>query len=93
MALGTACVTPAVVEIALGDNAKGADGREHPAFRTVDLVHAIAVSHRAALTSAWEVEVLREHVARVTIACMVAFAAPAAAAAVSVAEVVAFAVI
>jgi hypothetical protein len=43
----------------------------------VDLT--IAFSDRPALTSARQVEVLREHIAGVTIACMVAFAAPAAA--------------
>jgi hypothetical protein len=81
------------VENALGDNAKAADGREHTAFRTVDFVHAIAFSHWPALTSARQVEVLREHVARVTIGRMIAFAAPATAAAAPFADVVAVAVI
>jgi hypothetical protein len=35
----------AVMEIALRDDAKGADGGKHPAFGAVDLVHAISVSH------------------------------------------------
>ena len=81
------------MEIALGHDAKGTDGGEYAAFSAVDLVHAIAVSYRAALTSARQVEILREHVARITVGWLVAFAAPAAAAAVSVAEVAAFAVI
>ena len=73
------------------DDAKGADGGEHPAFGAVDLVHAIAFSHRPALTAAWQVEVLREHVARVAIGRLIAFAAAATATAASVAEVVAVA--
>lgn len=81
------------MEIALGHDTKGTNGGEYPTLRAVDLVHAIALSHWTALTSARQVEVLREHVARITVGCLVAFAAPAAAAAVSVAEVVAFAVI
>ena len=93
MPLGLASIVAAIVEITFGDAAEGADGREHPAFGAVYLVHAIAVSHRPTLTAKWQVEVLREHVAWVTIGCMIAFAAPTAAAAVSVAEVVAIAVI
>jgi hypothetical protein len=52
----------------------------------------IAVSNWPTLTATWQVEVLREHVARVRIGRMIAFAAPTAVAAVSVAEVVAIAV-
>jgi hypothetical protein len=91
--LGFASVVAAVVKIAFGDDAEGADGGEHPAFGAVNFVHVIAVSHWPTLTATWQVEVLREHVARVTIGRMIAFAAPTAAAAVSVAEVVAIAVI
>ena len=46
MALGSACVIAAVVEIVLGHDAKGADGGKHPAFGAVYLVDAIALSHR-----------------------------------------------
>jgi hypothetical protein len=67
VALGLASVLPGVVEIALGDNAERADGGEHPAFRAVDLVHTIAFSHRPALTSARQVEILRKHVTGVAI--------------------------
>lgn len=93
MALGSTGVLPAIVQIALGHDAKGTDGGEHATFSAADLVHAIAVSYGAALTSARQVDVLREHVARITVGCLVAFAAPAATAAVSVADVVEFAVI
>lgn len=41
MPLGLSSVVAAVMEIALGDDAKGANGREHAPFRPVDLVHAI----------------------------------------------------
>jgi hypothetical protein len=88
MSLGLASVVAAVVEIAFSDDPEGPDGGEHPAVGAVDLVHAIAVSHWPALTSTWQVEVLREHVARVAIGRMIAFAAPATAPAVAVAEVV-----
>jgi hypothetical protein len=93
VALGLASVVAAIVEVAFGDDAESADGGERPAFGAVDLVDAIAVSHWPTLMATWQVEIPREHVARVTIGCMVAFAAPAAAAAVSVAEVVSIAVI
>jgi hypothetical protein len=47
---------------------------------------------RPALTTAWQFEVLREHLARVAIGRRIAFAAPAAATAAPVSEVVAVAV-
>jgi hypothetical protein len=93
VALGSTGVLPAIVQIALAHDAKGTDGGEHATFSAVDLVHAIAVSYGAALASARQVEVLREHVARIMVGSLGAFAAPAATAAVSVAEVAAFAVI
>ena len=83
-------VAAAVAEIALRDNAKGADGGEHSALGAVDLVHAIALPRWPALTAAWQVQVPREHIARLAIGHVIAFAAPAAA---SVAEVVVIAVI
>jgi hypothetical protein len=91
--LGLASVVAAVVEITFGDNPEGADGGEHPAFGAVDVVYAIPVSHWPTLTATRQVEVSREHVAWVTIGFMIEFATPTAAAAVSVAEVVAIAVI
>jgi hypothetical protein len=93
VALRLASVVSAVMEIALRDDAKGADGGKRPAFGPVDLVHAIPVSHWPTLTATWQVEVLREHIAGVTIGFMIAVAVPTAAASVSVAEVVAIAVI
>jgi hypothetical protein len=92
VALRLASVVAAVVEIAFGDDAEGADAGEHPAFGTANFVHSDAVSNWPTLTATWQVEVLREHVARVTIGRTIAFAAPTAVAAVSVAEVVAIAV-
>jgi hypothetical protein len=53
VALSLASVVAAVVEIGLRDDAKGADGREHPAFGAVDLVHAIAFSHQPTRTGTW----------------------------------------
>jgi hypothetical protein len=93
VALGLASVVATVVEIAFGDDAEGADGGERPALGAVDLIHAIAVSHWPTLTATWQIEVLREHIARVAMGRRIAFAAPATAAAVSVAEVVVIAVI
>jgi hypothetical protein len=49
--LGSASVVSAVVEIAFGDDAEGADGGEYPAFLTVDFVHAISVSHGPTVTA------------------------------------------
>jgi len=86
-------VPAAVVEIALGYHTKSADGGKHLAFGAVDLVHPIAFSHGPTLTSSWQVEILREHISRVAIGRMIAFAAPATAAAAPVAEVVAVAII
>jgi hypothetical protein len=70
----------AVVKIGLGNDSKGADSGEHPAFRAVDLVHTIAFSHRLALTSARQVEIFREHISwvsilrRITVAARIATA-------------------
>ena len=60
VALGSAGVLAAVLEIAFGHDTEGADGGEHSALGAVDLVHAVAFSHRAALTSVRQVEILRE---------------------------------
>jgi hypothetical protein len=89
VALGSASVLAAVVEIAFRHDSERTDGGEHAAFRAVDLVHAIALSHRPALASPRQVEILCEHIARVAIGGMTAFAAPATAASAAVVEVVA----
>ena len=60
-------VVAEVVEIAFGNDAKRADGRQRAALGAVDLVDAVALANRPALASARQVEVLREHVARVTV--------------------------
>jgi hypothetical protein len=52
VALGSAGVLAAIVQIALGHDAKGTDGGEHAAFSAVNLVHAIAFSDWLALTPA-----------------------------------------
>jgi hypothetical protein len=93
VAQGLTRVALPVLEIPLRDDAKRADGGEHPAFSAVDLVHAIAFSNRPTVTPARQGQVVHEHIARVTIGHMIAFAAPATAAAVAVAEVVANTVI
>jgi hypothetical protein len=75
------------MEIVLGHNAKGADGGEHPAFRAVDLVQAVAFAHRPALTSSWKVEIPREHISRVAMVHMIALAGTTAAAAATIADI------
>jgi hypothetical protein len=91
--LGSAAVLATIVEIALGHDAEGTNGGEHAALGAVDLVSAIAFSNWPALTATWQVEIFREHIARVTSDRMIAVAASTAAARVSVAGVVAIAVI
>jgi hypothetical protein len=81
------------MEIALGNDAKGADGGEHPALRPVDLVNAIALSYRPPLTPARQVEILREDISRVAIVHMIAVTGSATAAAARIATVAAVAVI
>jgi hypothetical protein len=66
------------VEIAFGDDAEGADGGEHSALGAVDFVHAIALPHWPALTAAWQVEVLRENIARIALFATISFARSAA---------------
>jgi hypothetical protein len=55
------------VEIALRHDAKGADCREHPTLRAVELVYTLTVSYRLALTAPRHVQVPREHISRVAI--------------------------
>jgi hypothetical protein len=93
VALGTTRVIPAVVEIALGHDAKGADGGEHPAFRAVDLVHTVAFPHRPALPTARQVEVLGEHLPRVTLMIAVALTCTASTAEGAVPRIVMIAMI
>jgi hypothetical protein len=81
------------VEIVLGHDAKGADGGKHPAFRAVDLVDAVALSHRPALASARKAEVLCEYIAGVAILRGIAVAGSPTAAAVPIANVAAVVVI
>jgi hypothetical protein len=93
VALGLASVLATVVEVALCDDTKGADGGEHPAFRSVELVHAIPISHRPPFTAAWQVEVLGEHVGRITIGAMIAIGGSATASGASFTEVLAVATV
>jgi hypothetical protein len=86
-------VVAAVVEIALGDNAKGADGGEHPGFGAVDLVHAVAFSHRPPLTAAGQVESIREHISRISISGVLTITRATTTAAVSVAEAIAVTIV
>ena len=72
VALGATRVIPAVVEIALGHDTKGADGGKHPAFGAVDLVHPIAFPRRPSLPTARKVEVLGEHLPWVTLMIAIA---------------------
>ena len=74
VALGLAGVLAAIVEIALRHDPKRADGGEHPAFRAVDLAHAVAFSHRPSLATTRQVEILREYISRVVIVHMIAVA-------------------
>jgi hypothetical protein len=78
VALGLASVVAAAVEIAFSDNSEGADGGEHPALRGIDFVHAVSLSHWPPLTSARQVEILREHVARIALLAGISFACSAA---------------
>jgi hypothetical protein len=73
-----------VVKIALGHDAKGTNRPEHPALSAVDLADALALSYRASLTSAWQLEILREHVTWVLFFVRIPIAASAAIAAISV---------
>jgi hypothetical protein len=86
-------VPAAVVEIALGNDAKGADGGKHPAFGAADLVDAVALSHRPAVTTPWQVEIPCEHFPLIALVIALAFACAASTAEVSVTYVVAIAII
>jgi hypothetical protein len=74
-------VVSKVVEIAFGNDAKRADGRERAALGSVDFVDTIALPYQCAITSAWQVEIPREHVTRIVFLVSVAFAGATATAA------------
>jgi hypothetical protein len=57
-----------IVEVAFRDHSKRANRRERAALGAIELVHTVAVADQLASVSAWEVKVLREHVARFVIA-------------------------
>jgi carboxyl-terminal processing protease len=60
---------------------------EQPAFRAVDFVDAVTLSYGPTLPTAWELEILREHVSWITLLKVLAHARPTACAAASIADV------
>ena len=64
-------VVSKVVEIAFGDDAERADGRQRAALGAVDPVDAVALADRPTLAAARQIEVLREDVARVDAVALV----------------------
>jgi hypothetical protein len=87
VALGSAGVLAAIVQIALGHDAKGTDGGEHGAFSAVNLVHAIAFSDWLALTPPGQVQIPREHIARIAIGIAVLLTCAASTAEVAIPSV------
>src|SRR4029450_11264020 len=73
-------VVPQVVEVALRYDPKCADGREHSALGSADLVEAVALSDRPTLAPTRQVEIPREDVTRSTVFVAVAFVASTTAA-------------
>jgi hypothetical protein len=71
-------VVSEVVEIAFGHDAECADGGQSPAFVAVDIVDAVTLADRPTLAAARQVEVLREDVARGTVARIMGVSAAAA---------------
>lgn len=53
-----------IIEVAFRDNSERAERRERSALSAIDLIHTVAVADQLASVSAWEIESLREHVAR-----------------------------
>jgi hypothetical protein len=92
VALASAGVFAADVKIALGHDAKCPNGGQHPAFSAVDLVDAIAFSHRPTLTPARQVEILRERLPRVSLVIALALTRAASAADGAVPSIVTIAV-
>jgi hypothetical protein len=82
--LALASVVAAVMEITFSHDAEGADRGKHPAFSAVHLVHVVAVTHRPAFTSAWQVKVFREDVLWLTLIIPIAIDRAAAATEVAV---------
>ena len=72
-------VVSEVVEIAFRNDAERADGRERAAFGAVDLVDAVALPDRSALTAPRQVEIPRERVARISFLVSVALTCTATA--------------
>lgn len=87
VALGSAGVLAAIVQIALGHDAKGTDGGEHAAVSAVNLVHAIAFSDWLALTPPGQGQVPREHIARIAIGIAVLLTCAASTAEVAIPSV------
>jgi hypothetical protein len=67
------------MQISLGHNPKGADCPQHAALGAIDLIDTVALPNQSAFASTWQVEVFREHVARVEILIPIAIARAAAA--------------
>lgn len=55
------------VQVVLGHDSEGADGRQRAAVLAVQFVHPVAVDHQLALLAPREVEVARQPVARVQV--------------------------
>jgi hypothetical protein len=69
-----------VVEVAFRDDSERTDRRECSALGTIDLVHTVAVADQLASVSAWEIQILREHIVGFVIADAVGNTATAASA-------------
>lgn len=86
-------VVAQIVQVALRHDPKRADRPQHAAFAAIDLVDAIALANRSALTSAWQVDILREHVTRVMCLVAVAVTRTASAAAIPIRRTAAIAIL
>jgi hypothetical protein len=73
-----------IVQVALGHDPKRADRPEHATLSAVDLVDVLPLAYRSPLPSAWQVEILREHVTWVAFFVPIPIAAPTATAQTSV---------
>jgi len=61
----------AVSEISTGDHSEGADGRERAALGSAERVLAISIVHNVSVVTAGQVEMAREHIARIQLAWFV----------------------
>jgi hypothetical protein len=77
-------VVAQIMQVALRHDPKRADRPQYAAFAAIDLVDAIALANRSALTSARQVDVPGEHVARVAFSVAVALTRTASAAAIPI---------